>query len=154
MGRLHIDNQTAVPGDVGRYVDEESRSIDVRSIGVRTDQFVNRFSDNVVAFVTVTSSQRLCAVDGVGLHSPNRCAVEISDRMTGWTRFQTDPDDPVHPVNNLPDDQCTQMRSKMLLGEPPVAYNRRECESDWPTHTCRDAPRNHEMHGRSRIHLG
>ena len=81
-------------------------------------------------------------------------AVEISDRMTGWTRFQTDPDDPVHPVNKLSDDRCLQMRSKGCPAGLRSHTIMRGRESDWPTHTCRDAPRNHAMQPSTQKHLG
>ena len=58
MARLLMDTTLGDPGEPQRYVDEELRSHGVRSIGVRTEPLVNRFSGNVVAFPTGLPSQK------------------------------------------------------------------------------------------------
>lgn len=106
VGRFEVDDQSSPPADRYRYVDEEPRThtptmrypltlVHSRLIGARSmTQWSNRGTDNRRVLWSMPSL-------AIGLRG------RISDRITGWTGFRSDPVDPVHPVDNSTEEKCS-----------------------------------------------
>ena len=168
MWRLQMDNQTAVPADVGRYVDEELRMTNSmleapRGIGrpsrrprghAATDRKGrSREIDARSTTRLATSVLRRKAFLRYRVPSDNCCGrgwVEIGqDHRMDW--INSYPVDPVHPVKTDSCGRCARESCSVLLCSTTIGG-----DTIWVGRigTRRDAPRNHEMQGRSRTRLG